>query len=129
MTRCESCGHSFTNFLSRRKCPKCGEPLVRQAAASSGSDLPKDDSIDVGGFMFGLATGIPFSPAQGISVASVLGASLHSSPAPAATEPSPSFSCEPSEPGALSSSYESSSNMSSSDGGAAPSSCDSGGSW
>lgn len=123
-TICEYCSHQFTNVLLRQTCPKCGQMLRRPADTYTSNNTQAsraDDGFDVGGFAFGMATGVPLSPTHGVSVGSILGASMHSSPAPAApapdpapsySSPSPSYSSHES-----SSSYDSGSSSSSSDGG------------
>jgi hypothetical protein len=51
MTRCETCGHRFTNFLFKAHCPKCNAALRTERAKSV------DDGSDF--FGAGLILGLP----------------------------------------------------------------------
>lgn len=95
-TKCAHCGHTFHNALRRRTCPRCGGSL----AANTSAPKPVDDSgFDVAGFAVGLASGLPISPAHGISTGAMLGAALHTDPVRAEPLPGAPVHTPPITPG------------------------------
>lgn len=94
----------------------------------------EDSGFDSTGFAVGMMTGIPISPSQGLSMGSLLGASMyhHSDPAPVSAPDTPvaapSVSYDSSSSHDSSSSYDSSSDSSSSYDSSSSSSSDSSGS-
>jgi hypothetical protein len=123
MTKCESCGHEFTNFWRRKACPRCGEQL----GISSGGYVPavssspnQDDGFDGAGFAIGMMTGVPISPTRGFSTGALIGSMLHSNPAHSSPSPSPDPAPAPSP------SYDSSSSTSNESSSSSSSSYDSG---
>lgn len=85
-------------------------------AAKRAEVVNSDPGFDTAGFAFGLATGMPISPSHGVSSGSVLGASMHSSPAEPSYTP-PSTSAQESSHDSGSSSDSGSSGSSGGDGG------------
>lgn len=114
-TRCKECGHEFINITLRRDCPRCGTPLAPAAASASpgGGTGTVDEGFDATGFAVGMMTGVPLSPTHGVSVGAILGAALHSDPAPSTPAPS----CDPTPSTPDTSSYDSGSSSGGSFGG------------
>lgn len=67
----------------------------RRMEVEIGRDRRTDDGFDHTGFAMGLATGMPISPARGVSGEAILGSILH---APSQPDPAPAASYSPPEP-------------------------------
>lgn len=69
------------SFFKRKPAPtsKTQSPKPGVSTVSAAPTTRVDEGFDSSGFVFGLATGVPISPARGMSMESVLGASIHNS--------------------------------------------------
>jgi len=57
---------------------RAGAARERKLTSPASSPTSEQSGFDSSGFIFGLTTGVPISPARGISAESMIGASLHS---------------------------------------------------